>query len=362
MFMTIKAVVMAGGKGTRLRPITYSIPKPIVPIAGKACISYLLDSFYNAGIKNNIITTGYKFDSLISKIIENKYNDQSILFSVEKEPAGTAGGIKIISEFLDDTFIVGSGDILSDFNIKDILNFHKNNNSKITVVLTEVKDPSQFGIVELKDNKIVRFLEKPSAGEKFSNLANTGIYVIEPEILKYISEIPYDFARDLFPRLLRKNICIYGYLGKGIWLDTGRPNDLIKANQVMIDKYGKDYNEEFIKGKNIIATMSKFDGNFIGESYIGNGIQMKKNIKIYDSAIYDNVNIGDNVEIDNSILMENVTVKNNTKIKNSVIMRNCIIGEDSEIVDSIISPDLSLQGKSRIYNVSLASKIIESDI
>jgi len=360
--MAIKSVIMAGGKGTRLRPITYSIPKPIVPIAGKPCITYLLDSFYNAGIKDNIITTGYKFDSLITKIIENKYKDQSILFSVEKEPAGTAGSIKTISKFLDDTFVVGSGDILSDFNIKDILDFHKKNNSKITIVLTEVKDPSQFGIVELKDNKIVKFMEKPSESEKFSNLVNTGIYVIEPEILDYIKDIPYDFAKDLFPRLLRKNIDIYGYLGKGVWLDTGRPNDLIKANQIMIDKYGKNYNDEFIKGKNIIVTMSKFYGNTISESYIGNGIRMKKNININNSAIYDNVNIDDNVNIENSILMENVTIKNNTKIKNSVIMRNCIVGENSEIVDSIISPDLSLQGKSRVYNVSLASKIIESDI
>ncbi len=360
--MTVKAVVMAGGKGTRLRPITYSIPKPIVPIAGKPCISYLLDSFYNAGIKDNIITTGYKFDTLINKIIENKYNDQNVLFSVENEPAGTAGSIKIISGFLDDTFIVGSGDILSDFNIKDILNFHKKNNSKITVVLTEVKDPSQFGIVELKDNKIVRFLEKPSESEKFSNMVNTGIYVIEPEILNYIKNIPYDFGKDLFPRLLRKNVDIYGYLGNGVWLDTGRPNDLIKANQIMIDRYGNNYNDEFIKGKNIIITMSKFDGNLISESYIGNGIRMDKNIKIDNSAIYDNASIEYNVDIENSILMENVTVKKNTKIKNSVIMRNCIIGEDSEIVDSVMSPDLSLQGKSRVYNVSLASKIIGDDI
>ncbi len=360
--MAYKAVIMAGGKGTRLRPITYSIPKPILPIAGKTCMSYLLDSFYNAGINDVIVTTGYKYELLINSIISSKNNGQNILFSVEKEPAGTAGSIKMISNFLDDTFIVGSGDILSDFDISDILKYHKKNRAMITMVLTEVKSTDQFGIVELEGDKITKFLEKPEESETLSHTANTGIYVMEPEIVSYIKSIPYDFGRDLFPRLLRKGIDIYGYRGKGVWLDTGRPNDLIKANQIMVNRYGKDYNEQYIKGKNIIETSSKFNGNYIENSYIGNTIKMENNIKITNSAIYDNVNIGGGVSIENSILMPNVTVKNNSKIRESVIMRNCVIGEDSEIVESIISPDLDLRGKSRIYNVSLASKIIESDI
>lgn len=353
---------MAGGKGTRLRPITYSIPKPVVPIAGKPCMSYLLDSFYNAGVRDIIVTTGYKFSSLITSVIENRYKDQTVLFSVEKEPAGTAGSIKMIANFIDDTFIVGSGDILSDFNIADIINFHKSKKALITIVLKKVPDPSQFGIVELDGDRIVRFLEKPGENEAFSNLVNTGIYVMEPEILKYVKTIPYDFAKDLFPRLLRKNIPVYGYMGDGIWLDTGRPNDLIRANQIMIAKYGKEYHDGCYKGKNIVITMSTFPDVSIEQSYIGNGLRAGKNTSIKNSAVYENVTLDENVNISNSLLMDNVTVKTGTKIKNSVIMKNCIIGEDSEIVDSIIAPDMDLRGKSRIYNVSLASKVIEDEI
>ncbi len=360
--MAYKAVIMAGGKGTRLRPITYSIPKPILPIAGKTCMSYLLDSFYNAGIKDVIVTTGYKYELLINSIISEKNNDQSIIFSVEKEAAGTAGSIKMISNFLDDTFIVGSGDILSDFDISNILKFHKKNRAMITIVLTEVENPDQFGIVELEGDKITRFLEKPEKNETSSHTANTGMYIMEPEVISYIKSIPYDFGKDLFPLLLNKGIDLYGYKGKGVWLDTGRPNDLIKANQIMVNRYGKEYNGQDIRGKNIIETGAKLNGNYIENSYIGNAINMENNIRITNSAIYDNVNIGENVTIENSILMSNVAVKNNSKIKDSVIMRNCVIGEDSEIVESIISPDLDLKGKSRIYSVSLASKIIESDI
>lgn len=357
--MTIKAVVMAGGKGTRLRPITYSIPKPVVPIAGKPCMLYLLDSYYSAGIKDVIVTTGYKFSSLITSIIENRHDDQTILFSVEKEPAGTAGSVKLVSNFIDDTFIVGSGDILSDFNISEILEFHKNMGAKITVVLTEVEDPRQFGIVELENNRIVRFLEKPDKDQTFSHIANTGIYIIEPEIMEYIEKIPYDFAKDLFPELMKHNVDIYGYLGKGVWLDTGRPNDLIIANQIMVEKYGRSYSEDFIRGKNIIMDMVGLQKTRINRCYIGSGIKTGNNVNITSSAVYNNAMLGDNVEITNSLLMDNVNVKSGTKIKNSVIMRNCIIGEDSEILDSIIAPDMDLMGKSRIYNVSLASKIIE---
>ncbi len=360
--MSVKAVVMAGGKGTRLRPITYSIPKPVVPIAGKPCMLYLLDSYYSAGIKDVIVTTGYKFSSLITSIIENRHNDQAILFSVEKEPAGTAGSVKMVSNFIDDTFIVGSGDILSDFDISDILEFHRKNKAMITIVLTEVEDPRQFGIVEMENNRIVRFLEKPDKDQTFSHIASTGIYVIEPEILDYIQTMPYDFARDLFPELMKRNIDIYGYMGKGVWLDTGRPNDLITANQIMVTKYGESSDEDFIKGKNIILDKAGIHKARIEECYIGRNIKAGEGVNIKNSALYDNGILENNVEIINSLLMDNVTVKANTKIQNSVIMKNCVIGEDSEIVDSIIAPDMDLRGKSRIYNVSLASKIIEDGI
>ncbi|EQD79039.1 Nucleotidyl transferase domain protein, partial [mine drainage metagenome] len=192
--MSIKAVLMAGGKGTRLRPITYSIPKPLVPIAGRPCIGYSLDAYKRAGISDVIITTGYKFEALINGVLEYKDANQNILFSVEKEPAGTAGGVKLVSRFIDDTFIVGSGDVLADFNIKKILEYHKKVNSKFTIVLAEVEDPTQMGIVEMKEGKISKFLEKPSKEEIFSNEVNAGIYVIEPEILDEIPDgIQFDF-------------------------------------------------------------------------------------------------------------------------------------------------------------------------
>ena len=362
--MSLKAVVMAGGKGTRLRPITYAIPKPLVPIAGKPCIGYILDSFYEAGIKDAIITAGYKFDALINGVLKFKHEDQNILFSVEREPAGTAGGVKLVSKFIDDTFLVGSGDTLIDFNIGKILDFHKKKGSKLTLVLTRADDPSQFGIVDIDGSRVVRFLEKPTKEEAFSNLINAGLYIMEPEVLDMIPNgEPYDFAKQLFPSLLERNFPIHGYIGEGTWLDTGRPHDMIRANQIMVEKYGKSYDEDGISGKNIVSSLSLLSRGVvvIGPSYVGSSVRIQPGTKIKASAIYDGVSIGEDVELENSILMDDVMIGSGTKIKNSVIMRHTTIGDKCEIHDSVLAPKLKLQSNSRVYNVALSADVLEEE-
>lgn len=365
--MSLKAVVMAGGKGTRLRPITYSIPKPLVPIAGKPCIDYTINSYYKAGIKDVIITTGYKFESLIMGVLEFKHKDQNILFSVEKEPAGTAGSVKLVREFIDDTVIIGSGDTLVDFDIADMIRFHREKKSKLTIGLTTVDDPSQFGIVELKDDVVVRFREKPSTkDETFSNLINAGVYIMEPEIIDNIPDgESYDFAKQLFPKLLQEDQKIYGYVGQGTWLDTGRPKDMIRANQIMTDKYGNVEKRGNINGNVIIKSVNPGiydrDATIEGPTYIGEDVTIGRNAIIRRSAIYDGVTIGDDVEITDSILMDSSRVSDKTKIHGSVIMKQTAIGENCEIHESVLSPRLNLQSNSRVYQVSLSSEMIPED-
>ena len=359
--MAIIGVVMAGGKGTRLRPITYSIPKPLVPIAGYPCIEYTIESFYRAGVKDIIVTTGYKFDSLISGVIDLKYPDLNVLFSVEKEPAGTAGGVKLTEHFIDGTFIVGSGDILSDFDIKEVLDFHRKKKSKVTIVLSEVDDPSQFGIVEMEDHRITKFLEKPKPEETFSKLVNAGIYVMEPSVLEKIPYgKPFDFGKDLFPLLLSEGEEIYGITGKGTWIDTGRPHDMIRANQIMTEKRGKKYSEEKLNGIMILKTpRGKISGNILGSSYIGKDVTISRECTVNASAIYDYGRLEENVIIEDSLLMDHVSVGKNTRIRNSVIMKNTQIGDDCDINDSVLSPNLNLHSGSKIYNVSLTSGTME---
>ncbi|BAB59222.1 mannose-1-phosphate guanyltransferase [Thermoplasma volcanium GSS1] len=358
--MTVKGVLMAGGKGTRLRPITYSIPKPLVPVAGKPVISYILDSFYNAGVKDIIITTGYKFEALIKGVLENKFSDQNILFSVEKDPAGTAGGVKLAENFIDDTFVVGSGDILIDFDVSKMIEEHKKRGANITIALTRVDDPSQFGIAEVDDEGYVkRFLEKPKKSETFSNTINAGVYVIEPSVLEYIPKgVQFDFAKDLFPKAMANGIKIYTYEINGVWLDAGRPGDLIKANQIMVDKYG----DRNINGSRMILKARIPDGvNVSGPTYIGEGVAIGKGSSIDSSTIYEGVQIGNDVEIKNSVIMSSCRILDGSKISDSVIMQNTVIGEACEIRNSVLSQKLNLQKGSRVFDVALSSEIIQDE-
>ncbi|MGC8609573.1 MAG: sugar phosphate nucleotidyltransferase, partial [Thermoplasmata archaeon] len=352
----------AGGRGTRLRPITYSIPKPLVPVAGKPVIAYILDSFYKANVKDIIITTGYKFESLIRGVLENKNYDQNVLFSVEKEAAGTAGSVKLAEKFLNDTFIVGSGDILIDFDVRKMLEEHKKTGSLITVALTHVDDPSQFGIAEMDDsNRIIKFLEKPSKNETFSDTVNAGVYIIEPEILDYIPRGKvFDFAKDLFPKLMNEGIVLNGYIIEGTWLDAGRPKDLIKANQIMTEKYGNPLSDR-VKGNFIIKSQIPETTKIKAPVYIGENVKIGKDTTIDRSTIYDNVVIGDNVEIADSVLMPSSKISRTSKIEGSVIMQSTSIGENCEIYNSVLSQKLNVQNGSRIFDVALSSEIADED-
>lgn len=356
--MSLKGVLMAGGRGTRLRPITYAIPKPLVPIAGVPCMEYPIRSFAQAGIEDIIVTTGYKFEALISGLIKTKHQKQSILYSVEREPAGTAGSVKMVEGFLNDTFVVASGDVLADFDIEEAVRSHKESGKIATIVLTEVEDPTQFGIVEDKNNIVKRFLEKPTAAEVFTNMVNAGIYVLEPEIFNHIPEDQtYDFAKELFPKLLREGVEINTYHGKGAWLDTGRPRELILANQLMSEKYGNEINETNFKGKMIIRERpAGSDFTVTGSCYIGEGVKIGKNALIENSTVYDNAVIAENCNVRDSIIFENCSIGKKSTVSKSVIMKGTSIGKDCEVIESALSSNINIQDGSRIYNVSLSSE------
>ena len=181
--------MMAGGKGTRLRPLTLIRPKPMIPLVNKPIMEYTVDRLKKFGFNDIIMTLNY-----MSTNIKNYFKDGSkfgvdIRYSVEKWPLGTGGSVKKAEKYIDDTFMVVSGDVLTDVDFKDVLKFHKEKGALATMVLTEVEDPSHFGIAVMdKENKITEYLEKPSPEEAFSNVANTGIYIFEPEIFDFFPE------------------------------------------------------------------------------------------------------------------------------------------------------------------------------
>ncbi|MCD8493719.1 MAG: nucleotidyltransferase family protein, partial [Geovibrio sp.] len=199
----MKAVVMAGGFGTRIQPLTSSVPKPMIPVMNKPMMEYIIDSLKNAGIVDIVILLYFKPEVIKSYFGDGSSKGVNIRYVQPDDDYGTAGALKKAEAFLDERFIVVSGDLITDFSIQEIIGYHDFKESKATITLTSVPDPLQFGVVITdKEGQIVRFLEKPGWGEVFSDTINTGIYVFEPEVLKYIPENSnFDFSKDLFPKL-----------------------------------------------------------------------------------------------------------------------------------------------------------------
>jgi mannose-1-phosphate guanylyltransferase len=355
----MKAVVLAGGEGRRLKPLTETRPKPLIPVAGRPCIDYVIKSLVTAGFKEIIVTTCYMSDTLIRSIGDGSQYDASILYSFEGQPAGTAGAVKKVEDYLSDTFVVASGDVLADVKIKSLFDYHKKKGAKATIALTEVKNPEDFGIVILDKNQaIVRFKEKPKKEEIFSNLINAGIYILEPEVLDVIPENEkFDFSKNVFPKLLENNVALFGKKIKGLWRDIGHPEDLLNASLEIVNRTGEELkfegvetNGKIITGKNVIIESGV---TIHGPCYIGNDATISKDALLENSCVYDNAFVDRNVVLQNSILLEGAKVGWQSEIRDSIISKNCSIEHNCKIMTSLIGDDMTIKKHSTLVDANI---------
>ncbi len=327
----MKAVVMAGGFGTRIQPLTNSIPKPMLPILNKPMMEHIIRKLKATGIYDIVVLLYFK-----PEVIKNYFKDGEdfgvkITYVLPDDDYGTAGAVKKAEKYLDEKFIIVSGDLITDFDFKEIIGFHEAKNSKITITLTSVENPLQFGVVITnKEGKILRFLEKPGWGEVFSDTINTGIYVLEPEILKYIPEnIPYDFSKDLFPKLMKEGIDLYGYNAKGYWRDVGNPESYREVYQDIFNGKVKIMinGEKIERDKGVIY---KEEGSYIPENVnIKGTVVLGKNVKIEENTSLENVCIGDNT-----------VISKGSKLKNGVIWWSSEIGKRNRFTNFVICNDV----------------------
>ncbi|MBN2566610.1 nucleotidyltransferase family protein [Candidatus Woesearchaeota archaeon] len=215
-----KALVLAGGKGTRLKPITHEIPKPLVPLHDKPIVEHVIDLFRKYGVKEVIFAIGYKGEKIRDYFGDGRRFGMRFTYVDEKEPLGTAGCLRLAKKHLDRTFIMCNADELKNIDLHDMFMFHKRNRGLATDALTTVEDPSMYGVARLKGNQILEFIEKPKRGTAPSNLINAGLYILEPEVIDYVPKGMASLERDVFP-VLAKEGRLYGYAFDGQWFDTG---------------------------------------------------------------------------------------------------------------------------------------------
>ena len=217
-----KAIILCGGEGTRFRPITYEIPKALIPVRGKPIVSHIMDLLKKYRINDIYLSVGYLKERIRETFGDGSKLGLNIQYVEEDKPLGTAGFLKLIEDEMDSSFIVSNGDELKDINIDEMYRIHKNNNALITIALTSVSDPSAYGVARLDGNKILEFVEKPKKGQEPSNLINAGFYIIEPDVIKMIPKGFSMFERDIFPRVAKMDR-LYGYAFGGQWFDIGTP-------------------------------------------------------------------------------------------------------------------------------------------
>jgi len=381
----MKAVVMAGGFGTRIQPLTHSRPKPMLPIMNRPMMEHTMMMLKSLGIKEFIVLLYFK-----PEVIQNYFQDGSkfgidIKYVIPDDDYGTAGAVKKAQKFIgNENFIIISGDLVTDFDFQELFDFHKAKKSKLSIGLTSVENPLQFGVVIANEEGIIeKFLEKPSWGEVFSDTINTGIYVIEPEILDYIPEGEnFDFAKDLFPLLMEEKINLMAYNLKGYWRDVGNPQSYrevyedILNNEVKFKISGniKKYPDGILyeMGKNKIDESVEIVGTVV----VGDGVVIKKNVKLTNSVIGDHVSIGASSKIKNSVFWENIKVgakarldscvicndnvieKNVTATSGLILAQGCEVGELSRFdKDIVIWPDKKIEPASVVTtNLILGNK------
>ncbi len=351
----MKGVILAGGQGTRMRPLTYTVAKPMLPLINKPFMEYFILRLKNFGITDIILSTCYLPDAFYEYFGNGKKFGVNIIYVTEDTPLGTCGAVKNVEKYIkNETFCVFNGDILTGLNLKNMISYHRAKKADITISLVPVEDPTAYGLVPIdKDGRVKEFLEKPSLEELKTNLINAGTYIIEPHILGHVPEREnFSFERELFPKVLKLGYKIYGFVSNDYWLDVGTPEKYLAAHIDILDKkvpftitYKKVYPNIYIgdgtryKKENLTVgpivigenTILEDNAKILPFSVIGKNCIICQDATISQSIIFDNAKIGKNSIIRNSIIASNVTIGENVKVEG-----NSIIGEGTVVEDNNI--------------------------
>ncbi len=339
----MKAVIMAGGFGTRLRPLTCNTPKPMVPLLNKPMMHHIVTLLRDHGITDIISSLFYSPDAITGYFGDGSSLGVRMQYFHADADYGTAGSVRLATDGLHERILIISGDVLTDFDLTAAIRYHEDRQAAATLVLTHAKNPLQFGVVITReDGRISRFLEKPSWGEVFSDTINTGIYILEPEALHLIPpREEYDFSKDLFPLLLRQDAGLFGYISDGYWRDIGNLNEYQEAHLDVLSQSVKVN----IEGKKV-GSLWVGDGTHIpevvrvaGAVVVGKNCTIGEGVRLTNSVIGDNCVIGPGASLTNCVIWNDVVIGHNADLSSDVVGSRCSIGEKAVIAENVFISD-----------------------
>lgn len=343
----MKAIIMAGGFGTRLRPLTCNVPKPMVPMVNRPMMEHIIRLLKDHGFEDLIIMLYYQPEVIIRYFGDGAAFGVRIQYLRPEADLGTAGCVKFAEKYLEDSFLVISGDLLTDFNLKAALNAHRQKKAIATLVLTRVANPLPYGVVIIdQNNRIQRFLEKPSWGEVFSDTINTGVYLLEPDVLKHIpAGHDFDFSKNLFPHLLVSQAPLYGYIAKGYWKDVGDLSEYRLAHYDLLEgsvkaqlpgRLHKKGDAEVMTGEGThLSTKATFDGKVL----LGEGCHVEERVKLSRCVIGNRVTIKAGAELNGCVVWDDTTIGQEARLHEAVIGFRCRVEDKAEIAEGAIVGD-----------------------
>ena len=346
---------MAGGEGTRLRPLTSNQPKPMVPIVGKPCMEHILELLRAHELHDVIVTLAFMPQAIRSYFGTGESLGMSIEYSVEELPLGTAGSVRLASDALDDTFLVISGDALCDVDLGALIDFHREKGAAVTIGLKSVDNPLEFGIVVTdEEGRVERFLEKPSWGQVFSDTINTGIYVLEPEVLKHVpTDRPYDFSKELFPLLLEMGRPIYGFVLDGYWQDIGNLDQYRQANFDALDERVRlEIDGIRLRGNVWLGEGAEIDDveQLEGPAYIGNYCRIARDATVGPySVLSASVTLRERARTSRAVIDSATHIGRSSLVEGAIMGRSCDVRDHVRIQEgAAIGDEVTIGSESTI--------------
>ncbi len=357
----MKAVILVGGQGTRLRPLTLGTPKPMVPLANKPFVSHVLDHLKSHGVDEIVFSMGYLPEGIKSYFGDGSAFGVKVAYVVEDRPLGTAGAVKNVEKHIQDgNFLVLNGDILTDLNLKSLLDFHQQRGAAATIALTPVSDPTAYGLVKLGDDgEVTGFLEKPSWDQIDTTLVNAGTYVLNSEVMGMIpAGIEYSFERGVFPRLVGKGL--FGFGSSAYWMDIGTPEKYLQAHYDILEKNVKTsvsdcLNNDFICVEDGVKLEE--GAKLVPPVMIGPGSVIKAGARIGRMAVVGPgcvIDAGSIIE--ESVIQEGCVLEKNVSVKRSIIARGARVGDGTVVTagavigeEAVVGADNILANNIRIY-------------
>ena len=348
-----QAVILVGGEGTRLRPITSRVPKPVAPVVERPFVAYILDNLARHGVRRAVFSTGFLAAAIEAEIGDGSAYGLEVAYAVETEPLGTAGAIANCEAVLEDgPFFVFNGDVLSDVDLTALADLHVRRGGMATIFLTPVEDPRRYGLVELReDDSVANFVEKPGEWEGTA-LINAGVYVLEPEVLEMVPRGRlFSIERGVFPKLARAG-SLYGYVDRGYWRDIGTPESYLQAHfdileqsvQTMVAEVLGDHFAYVAPSATVHAEAHLVPPYYIADdvrigsgakvgplAVLGAGVVLEEGVSVLESVVQAGASLGAHAQVERSVVVRRSRIGGGTQLNGAVLGEDCAVGAGNRL-------------------------------